>query len=527
MPLNRLAPLLLVLAVAAAWANSLAAPFTYDDRIEVLHPALRDLGAPETILSYNPGRFLVLTSYAVNWALGGFDPLGYHLLSVGLHALNAVLVWRCFGRLLAPGRAAAGAALWALHPMCTESVTYVAGRSDAMAATTALVALTAWIDDSRSPSPRARAVAVIAVLAGMVTKETAFATPLLLLAADLFLVAGSRWRLVRVGRYAPLAVLLVAAGTGRLLMAGWPVPEVPRSLFAHVASQGEVWLRYAQLWLLPWGQSILQAVPGEVGGLGVVGLAVWSGAAVWAWRRGGLPAFAFSLWALPLLVSSLPVLKETMAEHRSYLAGIAVALLAAHLAPARRELLAVPLLLGALTVRRNHDWREEATLWRGATERWPGSRDAWQGYADALRLSRQWAPAEKAYRTTFELDPTDPDPLVNIAITRGERHDLVGAREVLGEALRVRPSHCAALNNLARISLIEGDLPAAAGGYEGTLRACPDDAIAHYNLGVIYASVGEQRRAIFHLRAYIAADPRGSESVGARERLQALGDSGR
>ena len=62
MPLNRLAPLLLVLAVAAAWANSLAAPFTYDDRIEVLHPALRDLGAPETILSYNPGRFLVLAS---------------------------------------------------------------------------------------------------------------------------------------------------------------------------------------------------------------------------------------------------------------------------------------------------------------------------------------------------------------------------------------------------------------------------------------------------------------------------------
>lgn len=525
MSLKRIVPLLLVLAVFAAWANSVQAPFTYDDRIEVLHPALRDWRTPEAIFVYNPGRFVVLATYALNWALGGFDPRGYHVVSILLHALNAVLAWRLLGRLLTPGRAAVGAAVWALHPMCTESVTYVTGRSDALSASFALIALTAWIDDSRTPSMRARATAGVAVVLGIFTKETGFATPLLLLAADFFLVAGSRWRLLDKRRYAPMGGLLLVATAARLWLGGWPVPEVPRSLVAHLCSQGEVWLRYAQLWLVPWGQSILQAVPGETSPLGWVALFGWAGAAVFAWRRGGLVAFGFFLWAMPLAVSSLPVLKETMAEHRSYLPGLAAVLLLTRLAPAHRAWLLLPLVLAGLTVARNHQWRDEARLWKGATERWPGSRDSWQGYADALRLARQWAAAEGAYLKIHELDPADPDPLVNIAITRGERHDLVGARESLAEALRIRPGHCAALNNLARIALIEGDLPSAAGGYEGTLRACPDDALAHFHLGLIYASVGENGRAIFHLKAYVAADPWGAEAERAKARLRMLGEA--
>ena len=521
--MKRWLPLLLVAAVAAAWANSFHGPFTYDDRVEVLHPALRDWRAPEAILVYNPGRFVVLATYALNWALGGVDPLGYHLLSVGIHALNAVLAWRLLGRLLSPGRAAVGAAAWALHPMCTEGVTYISGRSDALSATFALVALAAWIDDSRAPAWRPRAVAMAAVAVGMATKETAFVTPFLMLAAELLLVAGGRWRLVRWPRYAPLGALVAAAGVGRVLFAGWPVPEVPRSLVDHLGSQGEVWLRYAGLWLLPWGQSILQAVPGEASGLGWAGLAAWSFAGVWAWRRGGLAAFAWVLWALPLAVSSAPVLKETMAEHRSYLSGLAVVLFVAGSLPARRGFLVIPLLLAALTVRRNSDWRDEVTLWRGATDRWPASRDAWQGYGDALRLARAWEPAERAYRTTYALDPEDVDPLVNIAIGRGVRGDLVGAREVLVEALRRQPGHCAALNNLARIDFVDGDIAAAAGGYEGPRRACPHDATAHFSLGVLYGDAGEHGRAIFHLRAYLAADPWGARVPTAHQRLRASG----
>jgi protein O-mannosyl-transferase len=520
---KRWIPVLLVLAVVAAWANSLGAPFTYDDKIEVLHPALRNWRAPEAIWAYNPGRFVVLCTYALNWAVGGVDPRGYHVVSVAVHALNAVLAWKLFGRLLSPGRAAVGAAAWALHPMCTESVTYTTGRSDAIAATFALAALSAWIDDARAPDWRRRSVALGAVAAGMITKETAFATPLLLLAAELFLVAGGRWRLVRWGRYAPLGLLLLTAGVARLWLAGWPVPEVPRSLTVHSATQAEVWLRYLALWVVPWGQSILQAVPARVGFLGGLGLVAWVALAAAAWRRGGVEAFAACLWALPLAVSSAPVLKETMSEHRSYQAGLAVALLAARWLPARRELLVVPLLLGALTVHRNLVWRDEPTLWRDATERWPHSRDAWQGYGDALRFARQWEAAERAYRTTYSLDPSDVDPLVNIAIGRGERRDLVGARELLEEALRVNPAHCAARNNLARVDLMEGAMGAAAGGYEGTLRACPDDALAHFNLGVIYARVGEQRQAIFHLKAYLRADPWGAQVPAAVERLRALG----
>ena len=151
--MNRRVPVLLALAVCAAWANSVGAPFTYDDKIEVVHPAVRDLGNPGAWLLYSPGRAVLLTTYAVNWALGGLDPRGYHVVSILIHALNAVLAWRLASRVLSPNRAVFAAAAWALHPMATAGATYLSGRSEALVATFSLLALGAWIDDASTADP--------------------------------------------------------------------------------------------------------------------------------------------------------------------------------------------------------------------------------------------------------------------------------------------------------------------------------------------------------------------------------------
>lgn len=524
--MNRAFPWMLVVAVVAAWSNALRAPFVYDDLIEIVgNPVIHDPSRVGTLFAYNPQRALLLWTFAVNWALGGLHTVGYHVVNVALHALNAVLAWRLLALLLPPRRAQLAGALWALHPATTEAVTYISGRSDALVTTFMLVALRAWVVDTRTPSPRARGLAYAAMALALVTKETAVTILPLCLAADLFLVAGANPRLVAWRRYLPLVVLVALGGAARVLYFGWPVPEVPRTLSAHVLTQAEVWARYLQLWLLPWGQSILHPVPAEVSRLGGMCLAAWVLALGWALRRRGLVAFLACAWALPLALSSAFVLKETMAEHRAYFAGLAVAALAATWLPDHRFTWGLAALLPVVTLTRNAEWQSETSLWASAVERWPGSAEAWYAYGDALRAERQAAEAELAYAKSLELDPTRVDALVNAGISRAQRGDLPGAREAWEEALRRKPGHCPALNNLAGLRLRSGDIEGAVAGYEATLRTCPGDAMAHFNLGMVWAGARESEKAARHLRAYLRADPGGPNEARARAALARLGAS--
>lgn len=520
----RLILALLVLAVVATAGVAWQAPFTYDDKIEVIgNPAVRDVDHPEAILRYNAGRAVLLYTYAANWAFGGFDPRGYHVVSIALHALNAVLAWRLLSRLLSPLRAALAAAIWALHPMTTQGVTYITGRSDVLVSTWFLLAAAWWIDDSRAPNRTKRAGAYVVTALALLTKETGVAIPLVLLAADWALVAGGRWKLLEWRRYLPFGALIVAAGAARFASTGWPVPDVPRTLSAHVLSQAEAWAMYLRLWLVPWGQSILSGLPATASVGGAVWLTAFGIAFGIALRAGGIPAFSAVVWALPLAVSSAFVLKEAAAEHRAYLAGLGLWIFVVSRLPERKFLFALPLIFGALTVRRNLEWRDEPTLWAGAVEVWPESADAWRGYGLALKFAKRWEESEAANQRVFDLDPTRIEALDDIGIARVQRRDLIGAREAWEAALKIRPGHCAALNNLAGLRLQEGDRVGAASGWEGTLRVCRDDATAHMNLGFVYLALREQDRAIDHLEAYLRVDPGGPYVVRCEKALAKLG----
>ncbi|MSQ01359.1 MAG: tetratricopeptide repeat protein [Myxococcales bacterium] len=518
----RRAPLLIIAAVVVVWANSISSPLVYDDKVEVVHRAIRDITTPMAWVLYNPGRAVLLSTYAVNWALGGLDPRGYHLVSIGIHAINGVLAWRLASRILTPGRALFATLAWALHPMATEGVTYLSGRSDALVATWILLALGWWIDDSRTPDLRARLGALVATVLAAFTKETAAILPFLLFSADLTLVAGGRLALVDRRRYRLLSLLLAMMIGAQLLRGGWPAPEVPRSALDHFVSQAAAWALYLQLWLVPWGQSILHGLPAVATGWGLAAAFGLGIAAAFAVRERGSTAFAAAMWAFPLAMASAVVLRETVPEHRAYLPGFGLWLFIASRLPERRAIFVVPLLLAGLTVRRNQDWRDEATLWASATKRWPESASAWYGYGQALKFASRWSEAEDALQTSYTLDGR-VEALDELGICRVQQGDAPGARSAWERALRDAPGHCAALNNLAGLARSEGDLGAATSGFLSTLRYCPDDPIAHYSLGTLHLAAHESDRAGFHLRAYLAADPSGAHVGSALRALKELG----
>jgi len=209
------ATVLIAVACGLVYWTSLEAPFVFDDIHYIKHNVLlRDLSAPGQVVSFNPARALLLLSFAINWAISGLQTSGYHLTNVLIHMVNAFLVFRLLAELI--GRAASrgpplgryhelaplfGALLFAVHPLQTEAVTYIVGRSSSLATLFYLLALASFLHVHR----RGRrigwwaALLVLLYLLGLATKEIVATLPAALLLVELLLLErpGRRERLLK------------------------------------------------------------------------------------------------------------------------------------------------------------------------------------------------------------------------------------------------------------------------------------------------------------------------------------------
>ena len=179
--------LLLAALAVLPYLNALGGAFVFDDRsLVVQHPAVSGafhLGRILTarLIGDQPQplwRPLTTLSYALDWRIGGGHPFWFHLVNLLLHAavtvLFALLVRRLFRRDVL---ALAAGLLFAVHPIHTEAVSWIAGRADLFAALFTLAALHLAL----SPRPQARWWMLLAVFLGVASKESAAAAPLILL----------------------------------------------------------------------------------------------------------------------------------------------------------------------------------------------------------------------------------------------------------------------------------------------------------------------------------------------------------
>src|SRR5258706_4043565 len=140
----------LAILAGFVYVNALHNPFVYDDYHTVqANRSIQSVSNIRAIVLYDVKRPIVNFSYAVDRALWGTEPLGFHVTNVLFHMLNVLLLFRLASQLTRSDVAAdAGAALFAVHPMMTEAVGYVSGRSEVLCATLMLLALSCgrrWI----------------------------------------------------------------------------------------------------------------------------------------------------------------------------------------------------------------------------------------------------------------------------------------------------------------------------------------------------------------------------------------------
>lgn len=526
-----MAGLALAVAVAAAYANTFAVPFVYDDVAAIAENAtIHRIGTalippPGTTVS---GRPLVNFSFALNYAVSGPAVWSYHALNLVIHASAALVLFGLVRRTLRLPRLAvrwgesagplalAVAALWALHPTATESVTYTVQRAESLMGLWYLATMYTFARSVESPhAGRWRALSVVTCLCGMLSKEVMVSAPLMVLLYDRTFVSGdfrAAWRerrgyyLALLATWVPLALLVAGGGGTRGGTVGF---GTGLTWLSYLLTQFEAIARYIGLafWPAPlvfeYGPFLITNAAGVVPfALVVVPLIVGT---VVALRRapawGFLGAWFFAMLAVTSLV---PGTTQMIVEHRMYLSLAAIAVvvvLALQAWLGRRGWLvgvALALVLAIVTSRRNDDYRTEVSLWSVTVAQRPGNALAHGDLANALMAVGRVEEALKEYEAALQLASTYPVTHYDygLALARAGR-----MTEALGEferAVKLKPDFARA-HAEAGLLLFEARRPAeAVAHYEAALRTRPADAETHGNLANALFLVGRADEALQH-----------------------------
>ena len=500
--------------VVGVYGNALRSPFVYDDHLTILtNSSMLDLWDVRAIIHGSTFRPLENLSFALDHAVWGLQPFGFHLTNLILHAINVGLFFAVTfvavrdaglgqdegtrGRETAALTAFVAAALFAVHPALTEAVGYISGRGELLYALFFLLALLTMRWGKLRGRRRWVTLSLAYVVLALASKEVAIMFPFVWLAYDRLLLqrdpdTGGRLRRL----HPPLIMVMVLAGATRAAVFLWV--ENPSSgnavhqMAIYFLIQCEVIWRYVALLLAPVSLSIfhdvgLSPTRSLLGAtaLLLVGILLFRGG-----RRTPLPVLGV-LWFLLMLVpsSSIIPLPYPMAEHRMYLAtgglfiafasGTAGLLAAAHRRPlwlhAARyaPVVVVLVVLSVLTLARNTIWADSVTLWRDAAQKAPHGL-TYTALGDALRAQGGCAPAIPAYRDAIAHAPGFLMPRDKLRACLTDQGRIVEARLVEQTLVAIDPDFSRLCGEIATMTAGRVRMDVCTAAHRGRLNLDPD-----------------------------------------------------
>ena len=559
-------PALVLLAMASYLPVMLWGGFVWDDRQFILdETALRDWAGLARIwfapLELHETHYRPLTYFTfwLEYQLWGYDPRGYHVVNVLLHAANGVLLWRILARLAVPG-AWLIAAVFAVHPLHVESVAWAIERKDVLSHLFYLGCLLAWLpflEDSGSEGTWRRYGLVLALFVlGLLAKNMVVTLPAVL-------VVLHWWRRGSLGRRDALLIApLFAITIAFIALDMWTVVQatplnfgfsaVERTLMAALA----VWLYVGQLvWPLDlpviyprWNVDAADATAwlALVAAVALVAL-------LWLLRgrigRGPLAgALVYAVMLSPTLgyVDHTYMLFSFVADRYQYLAcvgvvGVLIGAAATLVArwPAQWRMaahgMAAAMLLafGVLTWQQSSIYSDQLTFFQHVTERnpeaagahlnlaqalidegrleeavqagtiavqqRPDSYDAHINLAIALGELERYDESERHLRRAVEIAPTESEPHANLAVLLSRRNELEEAEHHLRRAIELAPRDFGQFRNLAVLLALRGGiapLQEALALYDQLLARGAEDFDLHRARGDILVRLGRHAEAL-------------------------------
>jgi len=541
--------LLLVLAALAAYANSYTAPFIFDDRKWIVDdPQMRDLATDWRRLDVTK-RPVVTFSLAVNYQWGYLDVRGYHRFNFVVHAIAGLLLFGIIRRTIqlhnhrggqeipAAGLAFAAAVLWLVHPLQTESVTYVVQRCESMMGMFFLLCLYGVVRGSQAVRGWPWYLASLAAcMLGLGCKEVmATAPPVILLYDRVFLSASWRDVLRRRGwLYALLFGLVVA-----LIVVMLPGIRGARdgsvgfsstnlTAWAYLQSQPGILLHYLRLafWPRPlcldydWqpAKSFLDVLPSAV-----AISALLMGSLLALRYRPWLGFLGLSFFLVLAPTSSVVPIKDLAVEHRMYL-PLAPVIVVAVLAwfgltqrllndlAARRLVRVVPAVLAVLvltgwTLQRNADYCDPLRMWSKVVEVAPHNARGHFSLGATYNLRGDSQRAQVQFERAIALAPDYAKAHGNLGMLLVRQGDWDRGEEHLRRALELSPNYTSALVNLANLLTRRENWRGALTYYRQAVHLEPYKPLPRQNLATVLLRMGKAPEAVSALREALRLNP--------------------
>jgi len=530
---------LAVLAVGllVAYGASFGVGFYFDDSYGIReNPAIRSLANipsfftdPFTLTPLRQNvdvRPVLVTTYALNYAISGTSPWSYHLFNLIAHFLAATMVfvlvrdhvwWPAERRGPEGGAripAAAAALFFAFAPINNQALNYMWARSALLCTVFFLAAFLAMM--------RGRLLAAVLLHAlALLTKAIAITLPVVFVVYDFLYRDRERhpdlrswlrdWRELVVP-VAPLLVVdmlylalrsaMLPPWAGDALHESWVTPWI------WCISQWPALLHYVRIFVWPTGLSVDHDFPYTLSiaefaaGGSLLVLATWIGAALWwSWRY---PQAAFAtMWFFITLApeSTFAPLAEVVNDHRPYIASS----------------LGLSVLLAWLL--------ERAASYAGRRRREVFIAFAAMLCAAALvlgaRRTLEWADEEKLWDSTVATSPTNGRAWMNSGLVQFHKGNLKEARRRYERARQFAPAYPYLYMNLSALEMAEGHIKEAVEQGRQSVRFGPELSKSYYYLGLALEKQGNVTEAATSLRRAAALDPNDAAAKSASARTAA------
>lgn len=507
----------LIVLPIIAYSNTFTVPFLFDDIINILeNPSIRQLWTwkfleiPEYTGIAN--RPVINFSLAINYAISGYNVWSYHVVNLIIHILAILTFFGIIKRtILSISKinlnteqsllfSFACALLWGLHPLQTQSVTYIIQRCESLMSLFFLLtfycALRGWQAESSS---RWHLLAVMFFLLAVFSKEAAIVCPILLISYEWVFRSKNPLRSIKespflyTGVFLGCIVILITVVNGSTIISR--TDQAPHTILDYWITQCEVIFHYLRLAVWPSGLTIDYGWPvakaGKVwpfivGILFLLCLSIWS-----LWRR-NVAGFLGTWFFLILAPTSLVPLNDVAFEHRMYLPLAAIIIFMLGIAnnidiwslkisnrlkhaPSFFIILIVcaGLIFGFLTYQRNYDYRSEITIWSDTITKRPNNFRGYHG----------------------------------LGLAFSKRGQLDVALKYLLHARMINPNNCYVNNDTGFILFLMNKPNESIPFFREALRIKPENSKAHNNMGAALAQTGMLQEGIYHFSEALRIRP--------------------
>ena len=544
---------LTIFLVFLIYSSNLEGPFVFDDGRNIENnPAIRLTqlsrsglidAATKTPL---PNRPLAYISFALNYYFHSYRTAGFHLTNILIHMLTGVFLYLFIKITLGlPAMHSRfgnsrwlpfiAALIWLVHPLHTQSVTYIVQRMNSMASMFYILSMLCYARARLTQGPTVKwflaAACLMSGALALATKETAATLPCFLLIYEWFFFQDlSREWLKRhlpflVGVFILLIVVsLTYMGSHPLAKILSPYESRNFTLTQRVLTEFRVVILYLTLLIFPHpnrlnldydfslSHSLIDPLTTLLALLVITGLLAWS---VWLAKKDRLISFCLLWYFGNLVIESSIIGLEIVFEHRTYLPSMMIILMAAILANRhlRSDFLkvvmicSITLVFAAWTYERNTVWSNAVSLWSDVVKKSPQKVRPHNNLGNALKNQGKIKEAIAHFNKALQINPGYSKAHNNLGTALASLGETEEAIKHFGIALYINPGYAAAHSNIGVALAGQNELEKAIVHFRAALRLKPDNAKVHSNLGAALVRQGKLQEALEHLHIALRLKP--------------------